>query len=176
MLVIDELEGKGWFASDRFQPENKVMIYIFKPNKNVTILESDDEEYIRQFARLKQFDKVTVVSANKNPVQSPDLTRMNEHTINFPVYGNIVYTRKSDFKNPQALYLWKNFEDGEHELSQMKQKLENLRADYARAADEEKKQIAPQIITLEQSIGAKEKSIESMELQIRNEEIKYLRK
>ncbi|MDR0371517.1 MAG: hypothetical protein LBH80_06670, partial [Prevotellaceae bacterium] len=33
MLVIDELEGKGWFASDRFQPENKVMIYIFKPNK-----------------------------------------------------------------------------------------------------------------------------------------------
>jgi hypothetical protein len=176
MLVIDELEGKGWFASDRFQPENKVMIYIFKPNKNVTILESDDEEYIRQFARLKKFDKVAVVSADRAPAQLPDLTRTEEHTINFPVYGSIVYTQKSDFKNPQVLYLWKNFEDSEHELSRMKQELENLRTNYARATDEEKKQIAPQIITLEQSIGAKEKSIESMELQIRNEEIKYLQK
>lgn len=32
MYVIDEYNNLGWFASDRYQPEDKVCIYVFVPN------------------------------------------------------------------------------------------------------------------------------------------------
>ena len=34
MYVIDEYNNLGWFASDRFQPEGKVCIYVFIPNNS----------------------------------------------------------------------------------------------------------------------------------------------
>lgn len=34
MYVIDEYNNLGWFASDRFQPEEKVCIYVFIPNSS----------------------------------------------------------------------------------------------------------------------------------------------
>ena len=32
-LAIDERNNLGWLISDRYQPEDKVCIYIFVPNK-----------------------------------------------------------------------------------------------------------------------------------------------
>ena len=34
MYVIDEYNNLGWFTSDRFQPEEKVCIYVFIPNSS----------------------------------------------------------------------------------------------------------------------------------------------
>ena len=34
MYVIDEFNDLGWFASDRYQPEGKVCIYVFIPNSS----------------------------------------------------------------------------------------------------------------------------------------------
>ena len=55
MLVIDEVNNIGWFASDRYQPDDKVIIYFFIPNQNRIFVQSDDDAEIRSRARLRTF-------------------------------------------------------------------------------------------------------------------------
>jgi tetratricopeptide (TPR) repeat protein len=55
MLVIDEVNNIGWFASDRYQPDDKVIIYFFIPNEIKIFVQSNDEAEIRSRARLKTF-------------------------------------------------------------------------------------------------------------------------
>ena len=54
MYVIDEFNNLGWFASDRYQPQGKVCIYVFIPNssKQVYNYESMDKDKLIKLARL----------------------------------------------------------------------------------------------------------------------------
>jgi hypothetical protein len=54
MMVIDEALGVGWFASDRYQPEDKVCVYTFVPNdsRNPLDYENEDNVFVRQKAML----------------------------------------------------------------------------------------------------------------------------
>ena len=54
MYVIDEFNALGWFASDRYQPEGKVCIYVFIPNssKQVYNYESMDPNKMISLAQL----------------------------------------------------------------------------------------------------------------------------
>ena len=53
MMVIDEQNEVGWFASDRYQPEDKVMIYKFKFNEERKFVPEGDNDYIRAAAQLR---------------------------------------------------------------------------------------------------------------------------
>jgi|GEM_PF-32225 len=55
MLVIDEVNNIGWFASDRYQPDDKIIIYFFIPNKNRILVQSQNAEEIRSRAQLRTF-------------------------------------------------------------------------------------------------------------------------
>lgn len=47
MLVIDDINRIGWFASDRYQPEGKVCVYMFVPSstrENYDSSEMDDDK------------------------------------------------------------------------------------------------------------------------------------
>ena len=54
MYVIDEFNDLGWFASDRYQPEGKVCIYVFIPNssKQVYNYEGMDPDKMISLAQL----------------------------------------------------------------------------------------------------------------------------
>lgn len=55
MLVIDDINGIGWFASDRNQPEGKVCVYMFVPSstrENYDTSEMDDNK-LEAIADLK---------------------------------------------------------------------------------------------------------------------------
>ena len=54
MLAIDELNDLGWFASDRYQPEDSVCVYIFVPNTSKKTLDYDttDPAVLRNAATL----------------------------------------------------------------------------------------------------------------------------
>ena len=58
MMVIDEQNKVGWFASDRYQPEGKVMIYKFKLNDRKKIVRRGDDDYIRAAAQLKPYKQL----------------------------------------------------------------------------------------------------------------------
>ena len=72
MYVIDEYNNLGWFASDRYQPEGKVCIYVFIPNesKQVYNYEAMDPKQIVALAQLHSLkttwkDQKEVDSARK---------------------------------------------------------------------------------------------------------------
>ena len=54
MYVIDEFNNLGWFASDRYQPEDKVCIYVFIPasSKQVYNYENMDKGKLIKLAQL----------------------------------------------------------------------------------------------------------------------------
>ena len=54
MFVIDEFNNLGWFASDRYQPEDKVCIYVFIPNatKKVYNYEETDPQRLIRLAQI----------------------------------------------------------------------------------------------------------------------------
>lgn len=55
MLVIDENDRLGWFASDRYQPDGKVCIYTFIPNDSRQTIdyETTDIDELRAAASLQ---------------------------------------------------------------------------------------------------------------------------
>ena len=54
MFAIDEFNNLGWFASDRYQPEGKVCIYVFIPNssKRVYNYEAMDKKKVVRLAQI----------------------------------------------------------------------------------------------------------------------------
>ena len=41
MYAIDDFNDLGWFASDRYQPEGKVCVYVFAPNNSKRVYDYD---------------------------------------------------------------------------------------------------------------------------------------
>ena len=59
MYAIDDFNNLGWFASDRYQPEDKVCVYVFVPNesKQVYDYESTSPEMLQAAASLQCIQK-----------------------------------------------------------------------------------------------------------------------
>lgn len=174
MMVIDELHQIGWFASDRFQPQGKVMIYTFVPNSVKTIIRSDDKDYIRRAAQLKTFRKV-------KKVQVADAKTLDEHweetgdQINFVVNDTLVYTHVEQFKSEEALKLWNDAYKLSVEIKNKEIELENLRISYSQVENVEgRNESAAKIIELEKNLPEKEKQLTALKMQVRNTEIKFL--
>ena len=74
-LVIDEFNDLGWFASDRYQPEGKVCIYVFIPNssKQVYNYEGMDPDKMISLAQLHSIkDTWTDTDAGGRPRKTSD--------------------------------------------------------------------------------------------------------
>lgn len=65
MYAIDDFNNLGWFASDRYQPEDKVCVYVFVPNesKQVYDYESTSPEMLQAAASLQCIQKTQTDAA-----------------------------------------------------------------------------------------------------------------
>lgn len=171
MMVVDDVRKIGWFASDRFQPEGKIVVYSFIPNEEKQILRLENLDSLRQFAQLKTFRKATI-----EQVDFAEITKKQdkEPEYTFVITDNIIYHSLSDFKNNEAADLAAKLKIQKTNLNQMKINLDKLREKYAKSTDDERTEIAPQILSIEQTIATMEKTIEDMTISIRNIEIHTL--
>ena len=178
MYVIDEFNNLGWFASDRFQPKDKVCIYIFIPNKvkRTYDFETTPIEELRNLAALKNIkltwkDKKAVedglqrlkFAINYQPKQT------NNADFNFIVNDQFVYTSLRDFKSNKAREEFIKYQVMEKDLTSQKDKLKNLRIQFEKNPDKQK---APAILDLEKRVSImhhemqqQAKLIRSLELQ-----------
>jgi hypothetical protein len=176
MMVIDEQRKLGWFATDRYQPSGKVMIYTFIPNAEKTIVHSEDKEYLRKAAQLKTYHKITVQVSDGITDKANQMPE-SEKQIEFVVNDSIVYTNVNQFKSDVAVKLWTDYHNFSIELNRKIKELSDLRAKYAHSEnDAERKVIAPKIIELEK-INLEMKNQISVKInQIRSIEIDFLKK
>ena len=181
MYVIDEFNNLGWFASDRFQPEGKVCIYVFIPNtsKQVYNYEATDPEKIISLALLHSIkntwiDEEAVTEAQqrlKNIGKGQVATTVNRD-FEFIIDDNTVYHKLSDFRSPEAKNKFVEYQQKEKALNQQQKKLDRMRTRYALVRENDKKQLEPAILDLEKRIMQLTEEIDNMAIQIRTIEKK----
>lgn len=106
LLAIDELNGVGWWATDRNAPAGYVTIYVFVPNELRRNYDPETDD-VAAFARLsdiaatqegKDFSELRSVIAAINPEQ----TELRKPEFHFPVAAGVEYTHLDDFRDPAA--------------------------------------------------------------------------
>ena len=142
MYVIDEFNNLGWFASDRFQPEGKVCIYVFIPNetKSVYSFENTNQE---QLANLAKIHAIKDTWSNQTEVRDAQrrLAAVNEapgtavpqHEFEFVINDGRTYYQLADFSSAQAREAFNRYRQIEQTYQATADRLEQLRNQYATA-------------------------------------------
>jgi hypothetical protein len=177
MLAIDETNQLGWFASDRYQPEGKVCIYIFIPTetRDVYNFSTNETETLRQRARIDRIadtweDEETVTQARTRMLTARN-TVNTESTKG--VIGNHSegYNDITQFQSSEAKQLFLQLNQKKSEWQKTDKQLSALREQYAAANATEREKLKEVILPLEDLYTEDYKAIQQLEKEIRNKEI-----
>ncbi len=176
MMVIDEQRKLGWFASDRYQPTGKVVIYTFVPNQDKNILRSDDKDYIRKAAQLNIYRKATKDISDSTVVIENQLPE-SEKKIEFVINDSLVYTHVNQFQSQAAVKLWSELYKFTNDLRLKVKQLDDLRTQYSQLENQnERKPLGMKILESEKNNIEMEKLLAIKKIMVRNAEINYLQK
>ena len=177
MMVIDEQNKVGWFATDRNQPAGKVMIYEFVPNAIRNIVHTESKEYLRNLAQLKSYRKIAGNKTDYNDIGSELLTVESQKQMEFVINDSIVYTKTDQFRNPEALKSWNEYSKLNVDYKSSQKELSDLRMKFDLSDnDTERKTLTPQIIDLEARILDMKKTLPTKQKEVRNLELNFLQK
>lgn len=178
MMVIDEYDRIGWFATDRGQEDGKVCIYTFVPSdvRQTYDPETYSKEQITNFARITDITETWV---------SPDIdqalerlekakARQKKNTDNeeftFVINDDVDYHKLSDFKAKGNTQRYLQLVKLRSQQTALQQAIERVREYYSGATADEKREMAPEIIATEQQQHQIHIEIHNLEKIIRNEE------
>lgn len=179
MYVVDEFNNLGWFATDRYQPEGKVCIYVFIPNtsKQTYNYEAMDPRQIASLARLHSLkdtwkDQRALSEARQrlSAARYAKPQEKQETDFEFIIDDNHTYYRLSDFISPKAKELFLKYEQMENDFRLQAEKLAGMRDNYARANKQEKAKLAPAILDLEKRVEQMEAELDRQAVTVRNTE------
>ncbi len=159
LYAVDEYNNIGWFASDRYQPEGKVCIYLFIPNatKQVYNYEGMDTKKLIRLAQLREIDQTwsnqeRVASARHRlkQIQSGSATpEVQEIDFVFVINDQLVYHKLTDFRSAEAKELFQSYRQLENAHKQQSYKLESMRERYAAGNAQEKQRLRDAILDQE---------------------------
>ncbi len=181
MLVIDEPNNIGWFASDRYQPDGKVCIYIFIPNdtKDVYLAEEMDDNQLKNVARFAAASYTRENQSARQEAMARLQKASNDNAQNKNKFftkcildNRHVYTSTSDFKVAEAARLATTWNEATKSLAQVKETLERLRMQYAQTPQEQAQQLKNTILKLETTIQKQTENNAQLLNQIRKLELK----
>ena len=179
LFAIDEFNEIGWFASDRFQPEGKVCIYLFIPNssKQVYNYETMDNEYLAQLAQLTSIqltweDKERVEATRQRLAQQLNGDASNHQMVSevefiFVINDEHIYHQLTDFRSPEAKQQFHSYRQMESNYKQQSYKLLSMRERYAAGTQEEKQRLKEAILDQEKRMDEINRQLKQMANQIR---------
>lgn len=185
MMVVDELNAIGYFATDRNQEEGKVIIYTFIPSESVSYVEYEDEEggenleYLINRAKItsiKDSWKQTSYSAYLQQIREVILNEQEKASRDFTFYINdeIVYYTEDDFRDISARQSFVRWQALEKQIESLEAELNGQREEYATANAQRKSAMKEIILRNEKQLSNLKQQWEQMAMRIRNQEIKHL--
>lgn len=156
LLAIDELNGVGWWATDRNQLGENLTVYLFKVNDTRRNYDPDEEE-----ANIADLALISDFHATQDPEE--DYTELIESVRNisvekkkkvdfyFPMKGGVVMTSLDDFQTSGGRAAMRKYLEAEKRLNEMSEELKSLRRDYARVSSSS---LGQHILDLEKEIEA----------------------
>lgn len=181
MYAIDDYSNLGWFASDRYQPEGKVCIYVFVPNDSKTVYnyESEDPSKMISLARLDnisltQTDREKLIKAKQRlaTLMYSNQTKAAKADFHFVVNDGKVYTSIDDFRNPEAKKLFREYLDMVKDLKALESDLKEQRKTYARANASRQSELTLAILDKEKRVEELRREIDTIVVKVRNTELK----
>lgn len=184
MMVIDEVNHLGWFATDRNQPEGKVCVYTFIPTdaKQYYSYQEDDFEDIRKAAKIHsiaatQGDAELIRKAQQSLFTLGLSTQAEDKKTEFTFITDDFtdYHSLEDFKSDEARKLYIEWQTKLEALAKMGKELQELRERYTHSSNNERRQMTAKILQMEQQYEQLETEVADMPKRIRNLEISYIR-
>ena len=184
MYAIDEENNLGWFASDRYQPEGKVCVYVFVPNDSKVVYDPGitDADVLRHAATLVGFHAVQpspeVAAAGMERLQEvfagqPESGRRTDFV--FIIDDDRTYTNIYDFMSKDAQDMFVRRQKLDADRRAMQSKLDAMRARFHSAAQPERDKMRASVIDTECRVLEMEAQVADLDVQIRNAEIRKLR-
>ena len=179
MMVIDEQKGIGWFASDRFQPEDKVCVYTFIPNQEVQLVHTEEEDSLASRAKISNIKDswrvgvdysnllhkaTTINTIEKSKQQDFELVISNDYT----------YHHFSDFKSFSARELFTDAIEVERKLEEARKELAIKRVQFAASSPNSQSSLKTEILLMEKTVGELYDRCKVMKVMARNEEIRHI--
>jgi len=181
MLVIDEVNDIGYFASNRYQPEDKVIVYTFIPNDEIKPIETEDEQILRDRAIitsihdtwLPDVDYQAMLDKIKANIKKEQQKVKKDFT--FVVNDNIIYYTLADFKSDAARNSFLQSKEAEDKIRSLENRLDSQRKAFADGNKSQKQSLQSSILANEQQLEALYLKYRKSVVETRNMEIKYLR-
>ena len=179
-LAIDERNNLGWLVSDRYQPEDKVCIYIFVPNKNRVKLaqEGFDNNTIKKLAQLNSIqdtwnfgNKQEAMSNLERIRNQRNIENKGRESVLFIVNDKIKYTSLSQFQSNKSKQLFAKLEDNKQLVAKQKTELENLRIQYKQANKAKQSSLKQDILFIEKQLMKYQLEQKELERNIRELEL-----
>jgi hypothetical protein len=181
LMVVDENNEIGYFATDRFQPEDKIIVYTFIPNEEIQSIESDDEKELINRAKIVSvrdtwkvgIDYASVLrEAKKNILAEKNKVKKDFF---FVVNDNIVYYTLADFENEAAKQAFLKAKETETQIEETEHDLDTLRQDYAKGNKSFRQSLHATILSKENRVVELIEQHKKWESNARSLEIKQLR-
>lgn len=186
MMVIDEFNNLGWFASDRNQPQDSVCIYVFIPNESKATYnyENTDLQKIIDAATLKEIRKTwedeEFVQDSRNRlakvIEGNNEKQEKQYGFTFIVNDMATYHSLEEFRSSEAKRLYQQLIAKEKEMIQLEHNLRMHREQYAQGNAQIKKSLTPIILDMEKKNPLIKEDTEKMTTQVRNLEIQKITK
>ena len=182
MLAIDEEYGIGYFVSDRFQEQNKVIVYTFIPNENYISLENLSGEKLINRAKITAIrdswksggNYASLIENIKSDIEKRKQSSVQKD-FTFVINDNIIYHVLSDFESDAAKRSFMNAQELKKQIIELEQNLEDSRKQYAISKVNGRKNLNASILKNEQKLESYYPQLKELEKNARNLEIKYLR-
>ena len=183
LYAIDEMNELGFFVSDRYQPADKVCIYIFVPNATREVYGDDvTADQLSALARIASIaDTQTdpdIVAQARQRLQDLREGRSATQTVAADFYFVIndqkTYTSISDFRSAAAKAKMQQWMTLNKSVETDRAMLTQLRDTYATAQPASRRQLGQTITRIETTIYTQMAQRDALAKEIRNLEIRAL--
>lgn len=174
MLVIDEIQKTGWFATDRFQPAGKVTVYAFQWSENKKYIKTTDSLELYNRARLLTYSKAKKTVAPKNTKLTAEETNNSQATEYITINDSTVYTSPDDFKLEKSRELYLESKKLSEELRLLQTNLAAYRESFGELPQEERQAMTAKIAETETRIFQLKKEIAQKRKEAINGENNFL--
>ena len=183
MYAIDDFNGLGWFASDRFQPEDSVCIYVFVPNEQKISYDYDntDPGLMICLASLQSiratWTDADIMRQGKQQLAMTTLSKdavREKNDFEFVISDHRIYTKLADFRSREAGALFQQLLKKQSELADLQGQLEKQRETFAKTSKTGQAQMKESILIREKQELQLLEEISALALSTRRTENEFI--
>ncbi|MDE7403001.1 MAG: hypothetical protein K2M87_06285 [Muribaculaceae bacterium] len=136
LLAIDELNGVGWWATDRNNLGDLITIYVFIPNELRQNYNEDDgdltdlariSDYIATQPEDADYDELLATIRQINPN-----AKVKKEQFRFPAPGGVIYTRYDELPSAQAQRAMQEYQKALSDYNNAANELEEMRLEFVK--------------------------------------------